>query len=258
MKKYRFSIDDNIWVFKDLARNNYTSIFENNYMAMLKSIHEKYGTKIQLNIYYETYGFNLSEMPERYKEEWENVSDWLKLSFHAYSDDSRYHDSNYQTMKSDVQLVHNEIIRFAGEKSLSFYTTLHYVACPEECIIAMREMGIKGLVGLYGSDEKPRVPYHLTDEISHYMRRNCFYKDNKTDMLFMRNDIVLNEHPYENITAKLEEKNGNQFIEIMIHEQFFYPSYKWYHGRFADKIELAIDFLSENGYTPTFFEEIFD
>ena len=257
MKRYRFSIDDNIWVFKSLARNNYSSVFENNYLAFLKSVHEKYGTKIQLNIYYETDGFNLSEMPDRYKDEWESVSDWLRLSFHAYCDDSRYKDCDYETMRKDIELVHNEILRFAGKKSLSYYTTLHYVACPKDGVLAMKDAGIKGLVGLYGTDEKPRIPYHLTEEISAYMRENCFYKDEETDMAFMRNDIVLNEHKYEDIITELDKKIGNEFIEVMIHEQFYYPTYKWYQGRFEDKIKLAIEYLTDNGYQPTFFEEIF-
>jgi len=258
MKKYRFSIDDNINVFKDLAKNNYSSLFENEYLAFLKSAHEKYGTKIQLNVYYKMDGFNLSEMPERYKEEWESVSDWLRLSFHAYCDESRYKDCDYDTMKKDVDLVHNEIIRFAGERSLSYYTTLHYVACPKEGVLAMKDAGIKGLVGIYDTDEAPRIPYHLTAEESHYMRRNCFYKDEETGVMFMRNDITLNMYKMDNLLEALEEHNGCEFYEMMIHEQFFYPDFKWYQGDFEEKVLFAIKYLVENGYEPAFFEEIFD
>jgi len=258
MKKYRFSIDDNILVFKDLAENNYSSIFENRYLSLLKSVHDKYGTKIQLNIYYETDGFVLSEMPDRYKKEWEENSPWLRLSFHAYSDATRYADCTYETLKKDAELVHKEIIRFAGEKSLSFYTTLHYVACPVDGVRAMRDAGIKGLVGLYGTEEKPRIPYHLSPEVASYMRKNCFYKDSETDIYFMRNDIVLNEHKYEDIVPQLEKREGSEFFEVMIHEQFFHKSYKWHQPDFAEKIKLAINWLYKEGYEPSFFEEIFD
>lgn len=143
MKQYRFSLDDNILVFKDIAENDYSSIFENKYLNLLKSVHAKFGTKIQLNVYYETDGFNLSAMPDKYKAEWERVSDWLKLSFHAYSDDERYAGCSYEKMKRDCELVQNEIIRFAGEKSLSHYTTLHYISCSREGVDAMIDCGIR-------------------------------------------------------------------------------------------------------------------
>ena len=55
-KKYRLSLDDNIWFLKDISDNatQYNSIFENPYLALLKEVHETYGTKIHLNIYYQT------------------------------------------------------------------------------------------------------------------------------------------------------------------------------------------------------------
>ena len=44
----------------------------------------------------------------------------------------------------------------------------------------------------------------------------------------------------------------------MIHEQFFYPEYKWFQGDFEEKVLFAIKYLVENGYEPAFFEEIFE
>lgn len=257
MKHYRFSLDDNILVFKDLAENNYFSIFENDYLALLKSVHDKFGTKIQLNIYYQTDGFVLSRMPDRYKPEWESVSDWLKLSFHAYSDDDRYADCSYDKMKHDCELVQNEILRFAGEKSLSYYTTLHYISCSKAGVDAMKDSGIKGLVGLFGTYEKPRAAYHLTTAVSDYMQENSFYQDEETGLVFIRNNLVLNEVDIEEIVPRLEKYEDTEFIEIMIHEQYFHPDYKWYTPGFEEKIYAAIKWLTAYGYNPAFFEEIF-
>ena len=256
VKYYRFSIDDNIRVFRDLARKPYTSIFENDYLALLKSVHERYGTKIQLNIYYAWEDFSLAQMPERYKEEWERVSDWLRLSFHAYSDDTRYTDSGYDTLYADCSLVHRQIRRFAGERSLSYYTTLHYVACPKAGVEALRDCGIKGLVGLYGSEEKPRIPYHLTAEVSAFMRENCFYTDEETGMRFMANDIVLNSYKAEEILPILETKRDKPFVEVMIHEQYYHRDFWLYQPDFAEKLHIAMDYLTGQDYIPAFFEDI--
>ena len=257
MKQYRLSIDDNIRVFQDLAANPYTSIFENDYLKLLRSLHETFGTKIQLNIYYETDGFLLTEMPDRYKPEWESVSDWLRLSFHARSNNTRYQDCDYRTMYEDCSAVHREIRRFAGEKSLSYFTTIHYVACPKAGVEALRDCGIRGLVGLYGTEEKPRIPYHLSEAVSSYMRKHCFYTDKETGMLFMRNDIVLNSHKSDAILPILEPRIGSPFIELMIHEQYFHPDFWLYLPDFGDRLRIAINYVTDAGYTPAFFEDLF-
>ena len=256
MPQYRLSIDDNIRVFQDLAAKPYTSLFENDYLKLLRSLHEEFGSKIQLNIYYEEKDFRLTEMPDRYKPEWEAASDWLRLSFHARSNDTRYKDCDYSTMHEDCSAVHREILRFAGEKSLSYFTTIHYVACPKEGVEALRDCGIKGLVGLYGSEEKPRIPYHLSEAVSSYMRKHCFYTDTETGMLFMRNDIVLNEHNAEAILPILETRIGNPFIEVMIHEQYFYKDFRRYLPDFACRLRTSVKYLTDAGYTPAFFEDV--
>lgn len=69
-KVYRFSIDDNIWVFRDIARQRPSSLFENEYLGTLYRLHRKHGTRFQLNVYLETDGFDLSQMPDCYRQEW--------------------------------------------------------------------------------------------------------------------------------------------------------------------------------------------
>jgi hypothetical protein len=46
-------------------------------------MHELYGTKVTLFLFYESGGFNLSRMSERYREEFCSQAEWLKLGFHA-------------------------------------------------------------------------------------------------------------------------------------------------------------------------------
>ena len=80
-----------IWCFQNLTENKdkYESMFEDPYLGLLKSIHDKHGSKFHLNIYYETPrhgGFNLSQMTDKYKDEFKANSDWLRLSFHANAD----------------------------------------------------------------------------------------------------------------------------------------------------------------------------
>ena len=88
-KKAFFFIDDTIWVFRDLTRKQPASLFDNPFLKMLKKAHDEYGLKTQLNVFFKTdvfYGddeFNLSEMTDAYKSEWEACADWLKLAFHA-------------------------------------------------------------------------------------------------------------------------------------------------------------------------------
>ena len=69
-KKVQFFIDDVIFVFRDLAKEQPKSLFDHPYMNMLKTAHDKYGMKVQLNCFYRLsffYGmedFDLSEMPD--------------------------------------------------------------------------------------------------------------------------------------------------------------------------------------------------
>ena len=86
-KTYRFTVDDCIRCFEDLTRNQdrYQSIFENPFLAIFHRAHEQYGSRVHLNLFYESVDgtFNLSMMTDRFREEFERNADWLSLTFHA-------------------------------------------------------------------------------------------------------------------------------------------------------------------------------
>ena len=159
-KKYRFSLDDNIWFLQNLTENKdkYESMFEDPYLALLKTMHEKYGTKFHVNIYYETPrhgGFNLSQMTDKFKPEWKANSDWLRLSFHANADQPfrPYSHVSYDKMYFEAGRVNNEIIRFAGEEAFAkTVTTLHFADCSVEGARALKDLGYKAFVGGFDSN----------------------------------------------------------------------------------------------------------
>lgn len=151
MKKVYFFIDDVIWTFRDLAKDMPGSLFDNPFMKMLKSAHEKYGMKVQINTFYRTdyfYGgkeFNLSSMPDIYKKEWEENSDWLKIAFHARQEfpDYPYVNAAYDDVKEDFEITKAEILRFAGSKSFANAVTPHWLPMSKEACQALADCGVK-------------------------------------------------------------------------------------------------------------------
>lgn len=249
--KFRFSVDDNIWFLRDLSLEEYSSVFEHPYLAFYKSLHEKYGVKIQLNIYYETEGFDLSQMTDRYKQEWKENSHWLRFSFHGRKDVGYppYINSAYEEFYEDSIGVNREIVRFAGEESLSLYTTVHYCELSQEALRAACDAGFKGLVGLFnatGSDYGRKG----------FDRTKVFEYDSENDIYFFANDMIINIFSPAEARKYIESLKDKEFIEVMIHEQYFYEYYPYYQKDFKEKTEIVISELVKQGRESVFLEEL--
>lgn len=260
---YRFSIDDNIRFFSDLARERPASIFDNAYLKLLYQLHDRHGTRFQLNVYYETEGFTLARMPDVYRAEWQANADWLRLSFHARADRPAepYRNAGYAQVREDCEAVHAELRRFAGESLMSGFTTIHFVAATREGCRALADCGIRGLIALCRAyDNAPRLSYYLDEAAALFLDHNGLARDPETGMLFVRNDLVLNALPADGICPRLDglrdSGRRSDFIEVMIHEQYFYPDYSRHLPDFAARMEAAILWLRENGYRSIFLDEI--
>lgn len=82
--------------------------------------------------FYECEGFTLASMTDRYRDEFEKNADWLKMSFHSRLENVRpYEHSGYEEVYADCKAVEDEILRFAGEKTLAKTTTVHYCLLTE-------------------------------------------------------------------------------------------------------------------------------
>ena len=129
-RRFNSYIDDHSFLFTDLAKERPQRAFEHFYLKGLKAIHDKYGLKVTLNCFFHNdhHEFMLSDMPDIWKGEFIDNSDWLKLSFHAYSEfpDRPYLEASAEEFGKDYDLVKNEIIRFAGESTWIPPVVIHW------------------------------------------------------------------------------------------------------------------------------------
>jgi hypothetical protein len=264
VNKYRLSLDDNILFLKDISDNSarYKSIFDNPYLGFLKEVHDTYGTKIHLNIYYQTEGFNLSQMTDKFRKEWKANSGWLRLSFHALQNkpDNPYMNSGYDEVKKDCEMVKAEILRFAGEEQFDRVTTLHWGAATLEGTRALRDGGYTGLAGYFnvGARESP-VSYYLDMDKRRHLNERFIWRDNKEGIIFSRIAIVINNSKLDKIVPYLNSlKVGTHkpgYIDLMIHEQYFHPDYVEYQPDYRQKVMAAVKWATDNGYRPAFLSE---
>jgi hypothetical protein len=261
--KYRLSIDDNIWFLKDINANSgkYKSIFENPYLGMLKQVHDTFGTKIHLNLFYQTDGFNLSQMTDKYKSEWKDNAGWLRLSFHALQEfpDRPYLTAGYDQVKQDCIMVKDQIRRFAGEELMGPVTTLHWGAANVEGCRALKDQGYHALAGYFSAEGPDTVSYYLNDEKRLHVNNRFIWKDNTEEMILSRMALVINTVKLEEIVPYLDRlrSSGHKppYADLMIHEQYFYPSYFNYQPDFRDKVVTSVKWAADNGYKPAFLSE---
>ncbi len=271
---FRISSDDNILFLYDLTvhKDEYRSMFENPYLALYREAHEKYGAKVHLNLFYEFTEsdrqyfstdrpcFNLSMVTDAFKEEFRANADWLKLSFHSRANTMRpYENTTEEEISRECEAVHREILRFAGKEALSDVTTLHFGAANEAAVRAMRAAGYRAMAGYFIPGRPNPVAYHATEELIAHIYERDFFCDTDTDMFFGRIDSVLNCNTNEENLAEIAEAAASPtrggYIEVMIHEQYFYPDYVNYLPDFRARVLDPVRYLYEKGYRGRFLSE---
>jgi len=263
VNKYRLSLDDNIWFLKDINVNagKYKSIFENPYLKFLKKVNDTYGTKIHLNLYYQTDGFNLSHLTTKFRNEWKENAGWLRLSFHALQNDPDmpYINAGYDEVKKDCSLVHEQIKRFAGEELMGPVTTLHWGEGTRQGCRALTDSGYKALAGYFTMNPDNNVSYYLDDEKRNHVNKRFIWKDHTEGIIFSRLALVINTLNQDKILPWLNElrceSHKPAYIDLMIHEQYFYEHYKDYQPDYREKVMTSVRWAAENGYKPAFLSE---
>jgi hypothetical protein len=266
--RYDFFIDDNIFFLTDIARERPNRLFDHFYLKFLKSMNEKYGTCFTLNLFYENSHepFKLSEFPDIYKGEFADNADWLKMSFHAYSEfpDRPYQNTAPDKIAGDYDLILNEIDRFAGMQSYIPFEALHWAMCRPSSFGELRKRGVHLLEGQFvsprtglsdndGSERITDLGYFRSLNDALYIEEDKYLYDFRYDILFWKNDCTANLLTCEQIRKIIAGIDNRDTIGLATHEQYSFPGYFNYLPDHFERMETAIASATEKGCKPVFF-----
>lgn len=236
-KKVYFYIDDVIWLFRDLTRERPKSIYDNAFMKVLKDAHDRYGMKVQLNVFLRTdffYGndeFRLTEMPDCYKDEFTKASDWLKFGFHAKQEfpDYPYVNIDYKDLKENIDEMKSAVYRFACEKSFSRSVTIHWGVVSLEGCKALYDSGIKILRATEGrkteyNGDPNSLPYGHALRLLHNRKPETMLFERDTRDLAIKASLCshnyLTKEQYaetkDNMKAVYDKASGLYFKKLSI------------------------------------------
>lgn len=213
------SIDDVINVFDDLKKNQYESIFENKFLSQLSDMHNKYGTKFSLFVFYEFNGKSLNGTPTRYKDEFIKNSDWLKFGFHAYSNESKY-EYDYDNIENEYLKTIEVLKSIVGEESITNIVRLDRFVLSENNLEKLNSNQIL-INGLLGADTDNRPDYYLEEKENRTLFSDDYYYDDDTNVFFYNTDLRLENVPILKLNKQLELYENDENFIIFTHEWNF-------------------------------------
>ena len=265
-KRYRFAIDDNSFFLRDLFQKKPKDLFENYYLAILKRIHDEYGSKFSINCFFETpeKDFNLTMLPDCWKQQFLDNSNWLKLTWHAYNEfpDRPYEHASAATVIHDLDLVNEQIVRFAGDDTWCMPTIIHWGEIQSDVLPALYKRGVRAFSGYFTkSRNRYMVAFGLDENTCGKLEHTRLLMHWPSGIVFSRLTGVINCTPIENIIPMIQKDMDSpdtaEIIDLLTHEQYFWPFYKNYIPDHAKRMETAARFVTEHGYEPVFFHEGF-
>jgi hypothetical protein len=272
--RYNFLIDDNSFFWTEIIKTRPRSLFDQFYLKFLKRMHDEYGTKFTLNLFFHNdhEPCDLNNFPACYKSEFADNAHWLKMSWHAYSEfpDRPYQNATAEKLAADYDLIKGEICRFAGVESFIPPVAAHWSMIRPDGMEELVKRGVRVMTSQFinpktSLTEKQKTA-HLCDIGFFQNLRECLYLDQEQmlysfaqNVLYLHGMIICNYWKPEEIKVKLDEIQAasvhHEILSLETHEQYTFPHYFNYLPDHMDRIETAIRGASEKGYQPVFFAE---
>lgn len=217
-KEIEFSIDDTIQLFKELNSNiyiyQYLGIFQHPTLKFVKKLYKKYGIKTTLYCYFESNGFDLTMVSDRFKKQFQKNSNWLKVAFHGKNETCKYDSISADEFIDHYQETTRALISICGEECLSSTLRLHFFAGSLEVCEAAK-MLLQDLV-LLGADEKNRQSYYLDQETSNKLFLEGVYTDTSNGIKFEKTDLRFERENFQDQLQALSSTSSK--YQVFTHE----------------------------------------
>lgn len=180
------SFDDVELSLNNLAKNAYSSIWEEPFFHYLYTLHIEYGAKFSLYMYLLDI---LYVIGDRYQKDLCNTSDWLKFGLHAKNSKSTYEKSDYMTGKNDWETFIELMKNLTGTvESVDRIPRLHCFAGNKDVLTGMKDAE-NGVLGFLCSDAV-RESYFLKPEQNKFLfDSGGYFIDIDTRLLFKSTDF---------------------------------------------------------------------
>ena len=239
-----FSVDDCIEMFRDITVNNYDSLFDSKYFSFFKYLHDRYKACISLYTFIDYKGFNISNTSVKYKKEFSENSNWLKIGFHGYNENSRY-NSNKNIASKDYKLFLKYVYRFTGSSNIiDHIPRLHCFSGDINNIYEMKKID-NGIIGALTADDD-RDNYYLKTNENIFLNKHGEYKDIKNNILFIKTTLRIEN--ISDIDVAINNINLNNNIIMFTHENFLN------NDNIKNNIIKIYDYALKNDYNPNFIE----
>lgn len=272
--RYNFFIDDNSFFWTEIIRQRPASLFDHFYLKFLRRMHKEYGTKFTLNLFFRNdHDFcELSSFPDCYKGEFADNADWLRMSWHAFSEfpDRPYQNASPEKLAADYDLIKGEVCRFAGEASFIPPVAAHWSIIRPDGMAELVKRGVKVMAGQFINPKtamkEEQKNAHLCD-IGYFQNlREALYLEKEQmlynfdqEILYLHGMLICNYWNCKEIQEKLSEIKASsihhEILSLETHEQYTFPNYFNYLPDHLERIETALRISTDMGYKPVFFAE---
>lgn len=258
------SFDDVVFCLHDITQNanTYTSIFDNDFLALLKTLHDTYGAVFSLFVFLEdsttgehATGWTLANTTTQFSAEFAANADWLKFGLHALNKNVNYAARSAADAATDYATFVTAIMSITGTtECIDRLPRLGNFAGGLAQMQALRDADAGIIGGLAAYDT--RDSYYLTSAESSFAYKKGVLIDAENHLAFYTSlNALEGSAPSTLFNAKNTPATMGRFfnLEWMMHEyaiggqDYGYSSYDW--NTMAQRLEQACQISKNNGYT---------